>query len=159
MIGVWLLGLLSEGVHVRRVNFGRLTGGILHSKFWIVDRKHVFIGSANMDWRALTQVCISRFTCMQIRWFQDTCWLFLSFRWRNSEWWSTTAPAWRTTCTRSSSPTGWWDKPTAPCQSAGPQCMTLPSTSTAPCWWKRIMSPVSFTSPWVTLLFNWAKIF
>lgn len=28
----------------------------MHSKFWIVDRKHVFIGSANMDWRALTQV-------------------------------------------------------------------------------------------------------
>lgn len=50
------LCLLSEGVHVRRVNFGHLTRGILHSKFWIVDSKHVFIGSANMDWRALTQV-------------------------------------------------------------------------------------------------------
>lgn len=37
------------------MNFGRLTHGVLHSKFWIVDRKHVFIGSANMDWRALTQ--------------------------------------------------------------------------------------------------------
>ncbi|XP_029981787.1 phospholipase D4 [Sphaeramia orbicularis] len=48
--------LKEKGVHVRRVNFGRLTGGVLHSKFWIVDRKHVFIGSANMDWRALTQV-------------------------------------------------------------------------------------------------------
>lgn len=47
---------LSEGVQVRRVNFGRLMHGVLHSKFWIVDRKHVFIGSANMDWRALTQV-------------------------------------------------------------------------------------------------------
>lgn len=48
--------LLSEGVQVRKVNFGRLTRGVLHSKFWIVDRKHLFIGSANMDWRALTQV-------------------------------------------------------------------------------------------------------
>ncbi|XP_059208696.1 5'-3' exonuclease PLD4 isoform X2 [Centropristis striata] len=48
--------LKQKGVQVRRVNFGRLTGGVLHSKFWIVDRKHVFIGSANMDWRALTQV-------------------------------------------------------------------------------------------------------
>lgn len=47
---------LSEGVQVRKVNFGRLTKGVLHSKFWIVDKKHVFIGSANMDWRALTQV-------------------------------------------------------------------------------------------------------
>uniref|UniRef100_H3DJA7 Phospholipase D family member 4 n=1 Tax=Tetraodon nigroviridis TaxID=99883 RepID=H3DJA7_TETNG len=51
-----LLALLSEGVHVRKVNFGRLTGGILHSKFWIIDKKHLFVGSANMDWRALTQV-------------------------------------------------------------------------------------------------------
>lgn len=50
--------LLFEGVQVRKVNFGRLTRGVLHSKFWIVDRKHVFIGSANMDWRALTQVTI-----------------------------------------------------------------------------------------------------
>lgn len=41
---------------MRKVDFGRLTKGVLHSKFWIVDRKHVFIGSANMDWRALTQV-------------------------------------------------------------------------------------------------------
>lgn len=41
---------------MRKVNFGRLTSGVLHSKFWIVDRKHVFIGSANMDWRAITQV-------------------------------------------------------------------------------------------------------
>lgn len=44
------------GVQVRKVPFGRLTGGVLHSKFWIVDRKHIFLGSANMDWRSLTQV-------------------------------------------------------------------------------------------------------
>ncbi|KAM3871343.1 5'-3' exonuclease PLD4 [Diretmus argenteus] len=48
--------LRQKGVQVRKVNFGRLTKGVLHSKFWIVDRKHLFIGSANMDWRALTQV-------------------------------------------------------------------------------------------------------
>ncbi|XP_061551937.1 5'-3' exonuclease PLD4 [Phycodurus eques] len=48
--------LEQKGVHVRKVNFGRLTNGVLHSKFWIVDGQHVFIGSANMDWRALTQV-------------------------------------------------------------------------------------------------------
>ncbi|KAK2879212.1 hypothetical protein Q8A67_020003 [Cirrhinus molitorella] len=48
--------LKEQGVQIRRVNFGRLTKGILHSKFWIVDGKHVYIGSANMDWRALTQV-------------------------------------------------------------------------------------------------------
>ncbi|KAM9777702.1 5'-3' exonuclease PLD4 [Neosynchiropus ocellatus] len=48
--------LEEKGAQVRRVNFGQLTTGVLHSKFWIVDQKHVFIGSANMDWRALTQV-------------------------------------------------------------------------------------------------------
>ncbi|CAL8286187.1 unnamed protein product [Lota lota] len=48
--------LLENGVQVRRVDFGRLTKGVLHSKFWIVDGLHVFIGSANMDWRALTEV-------------------------------------------------------------------------------------------------------
>ncbi|KPP77689.1 hypothetical protein Z043_102865 [Scleropages formosus] len=45
-----------HGVQVRMVNFGRLTKGILHTKLWVVDMKHIYIGSANMDWRALTQV-------------------------------------------------------------------------------------------------------
>lgn len=30
--------------------------GILHTKLWIVDGKHFYLGSANMDWRALTQI-------------------------------------------------------------------------------------------------------
>lgn len=42
---------------VRSVNFPRLIGsGILHTKVWVVDDKHVYLGSANMDWRSLTQV-------------------------------------------------------------------------------------------------------
>ncbi|XP_076834058.1 5'-3' exonuclease PLD4 isoform X1 [Brachyhypopomus gauderio] len=51
-----LQALKENGVQVRKVNFGHLTRGVLHSKFWVVDRKHIYIGSANMDWRALTQV-------------------------------------------------------------------------------------------------------
>ncbi|KAE8742198.1 hypothetical protein FOCC_FOCC012284 [Frankliniella occidentalis] len=44
---------------VRSVNFAKLLGsGVLHTKFWIVDRKHVYLGSANMDWRSLTQACL-----------------------------------------------------------------------------------------------------
>ncbi|XP_068151158.1 5'-3' exonuclease PLD3 [Drosophila tropicalis] len=31
-------------------------GGVLHTKLWIVDGQHLYLGSANMDWRALTQV-------------------------------------------------------------------------------------------------------
>ncbi|XP_053253672.1 5'-3' exonuclease PLD3 isoform X2 [Podarcis raffonei] len=50
------LQLLEEsGAQIRKVNFPELTGGVLHTKFWIVDQQHIFLGSANMDWRALTQ--------------------------------------------------------------------------------------------------------
>ncbi|ALC40110.1 CG43345, partial [Drosophila busckii] len=31
-------------------------GGALHSKLWIVDEQNFYLGSANMDWRSLTQV-------------------------------------------------------------------------------------------------------
>ncbi|KAL9871329.1 5'-3' exonuclease PLD3-like [Glossina fuscipes] len=42
---------------VRSVNFTRLLdGGVLHTKLWVVDNKHFYLGSANMDWRSLTQV-------------------------------------------------------------------------------------------------------
>lgn len=42
---------------VRNLNFSELhISGILHTKLWIVDNKHFFVGSANMDWRSLTQV-------------------------------------------------------------------------------------------------------
>ncbi|XP_041353622.1 5'-3' exonuclease PLD3-like [Gigantopelta aegis] len=51
--------ILSEkaGVEVRSMDFKRLIGnGILHTKMWLIDRKHFYVGSANMDWRSLTQV-------------------------------------------------------------------------------------------------------
>ncbi|XP_043266213.1 5'-3' exonuclease PLD3-like [Colletes gigas] len=42
---------------VRSLNFaGLLGGGVLHTKLWLVDRTHVYVGSANMDWRSLSQV-------------------------------------------------------------------------------------------------------
>jgi len=45
------------GAEVRSLDFKRLIGGgVLHTKMWVVDRKHVFVGSANMNWRSLTQV-------------------------------------------------------------------------------------------------------
>ncbi|XP_027855300.1 phospholipase D3 isoform X1 [Xiphophorus couchianus] len=51
------LKLLNDsGADVRTVNMRALTTGVLHTKFWLVDRKHIYIGSANMDWRSLTQV-------------------------------------------------------------------------------------------------------
>ncbi|XP_037020179.2 5'-3' exonuclease PLD4 isoform X2 [Artibeus jamaicensis] len=51
-----LQALAARGAQVRQVPMGRLTGGVLHSKFWVVDGLHVYLGSANMDWRSLTQV-------------------------------------------------------------------------------------------------------
>ena len=43
---------------VQAINITRLmSAGIMHTKLWVVDQKHFFVGSANMDWRSLTQVC------------------------------------------------------------------------------------------------------
>ncbi|XP_030825432.1 phospholipase D3-like [Camarhynchus parvulus] len=51
-----LQALERSGERGRAVDLPRLTGGVLHTKFWLVDGVHLYIGSANMDWRALTQV-------------------------------------------------------------------------------------------------------
>uniref|UniRef100_W5LQ55 5'-3' exonuclease PLD3 n=1 Tax=Astyanax mexicanus TaxID=7994 RepID=W5LQ55_ASTMX len=48
--------LVDSGAQVRSVNMKQLTTGVLHTKFWVVDKRHIYIGSANMDWRSLTQV-------------------------------------------------------------------------------------------------------
>lgn len=46
-----------QAASVRSVDFRRLLGGgVLHTKLWIADRKHFYVGSANNDWRSLTQV-------------------------------------------------------------------------------------------------------
>ncbi|KAJ8309467.1 hypothetical protein KUTeg_014341 [Tegillarca granosa] len=45
------------GAEVRTLDVGRLLGsGILHTKMWLIDRQHFYVGSANLDWRSLTQV-------------------------------------------------------------------------------------------------------
>ena len=42
---------------VRNLNVSNFVSfGILHTKLLIVDGKHFYMGSANMDWRSLTQV-------------------------------------------------------------------------------------------------------
>uniref|UniRef100_A0A8D2BCF7 spleen exonuclease n=1 Tax=Sciurus vulgaris TaxID=55149 RepID=A0A8D2BCF7_SCIVU len=48
--------LAVQGAQVRQVPMRHFTGGVLHSKFWVVDGQHIYLGSANMDWRSLTQV-------------------------------------------------------------------------------------------------------
>ncbi|XP_056625574.1 5'-3' exonuclease PLD3 [Triplophysa dalaica] len=48
--------LVATGAEVRGIDLQSVTGGILHTKLWVVDKKHMYVGSANMDWRSLTQV-------------------------------------------------------------------------------------------------------
>ncbi|XP_055913518.1 5'-3' exonuclease PLD3-like [Eupeodes corollae] len=46
-----------KAADVRSVNFPRLLGGgVLHTKLWVSDGQNFYLGSANMDWRSLTQV-------------------------------------------------------------------------------------------------------
>ncbi|XP_068766381.1 5'-3' exonuclease PLD3 [Struthio camelus] len=51
-----LQALEQSGAAVRAVDMPRLTSGVLHTKLWVVDSTHLYLGSANMDWRSLTQV-------------------------------------------------------------------------------------------------------
>lgn len=51
--------ILMKKAHakIKSLNFaGLFGGGVLHSKLWLIDRTHLYVGSANMDWRSLSQV-------------------------------------------------------------------------------------------------------
>lgn len=49
------LGRLPN-VTLRKVDYRRLAGGVQHAKFMIVDGRDAWLGSQNMDWRAMTQI-------------------------------------------------------------------------------------------------------
>jgi len=49
--------VMFVGAEVRSIDFAELLkSGVLHTKLWIVDGIHAYVGSANMDYRSLTQV-------------------------------------------------------------------------------------------------------
>ena len=52
------ISLAKHGhVSLKWIDFETLIGGgILHTKLWIVDEKHFYLGSANMDWLSFRQV-------------------------------------------------------------------------------------------------------
>lgn len=57
----WKLVLFSSltldlGAEVHYINMTALTKGHLLSSFWVVDKRHFYIGSASMDWRSLATV-------------------------------------------------------------------------------------------------------
>lgn len=63
----WKLVLFSSltldlGAEVHYVNMTALTKGRLLSSFWVVDKRHFYIGSASMDWRSLATVRSLRLT-------------------------------------------------------------------------------------------------
>ena len=44
------------GIEVRRYDVASLMGGVLHAKYFLVDGREAFLGSQNLDWRALTHI-------------------------------------------------------------------------------------------------------
>jgi phospholipase D3/4 len=52
-----LVDAAPQSVHVRCWSGPEWYGsGILHQKVWVFDDSHVYVGSANMDWKSLAQV-------------------------------------------------------------------------------------------------------
>ena len=45
-----------ENVSLRLVDYRRLAGGVQHAKFMIVDDRDAWLGSQNLDWRALSHI-------------------------------------------------------------------------------------------------------
>jgi phosphatidylserine/phosphatidylglycerophosphate/cardiolipin synthase-like enzyme len=46
----------QKNIQMRVIDYGRLAGGVQHSKYFIVDTAEVFFGSQNFDWRALKHI-------------------------------------------------------------------------------------------------------
>lgn len=47
-----------DAVSIHQVQMGDWYGGggIMHQKIWVFDRRHLYLGSANMDWKSIMQV-------------------------------------------------------------------------------------------------------
>ncbi|XP_055013984.1 inactive phospholipase D5 [Boleophthalmus pectinirostris] len=52
---VELKTLVEHGAEVSFVNMTAFTRGGLNSSFWIVDRKHMYIGTGDMNWRSFSK--------------------------------------------------------------------------------------------------------
>jgi phosphatidylserine/phosphatidylglycerophosphate/cardiolipin synthase-like enzyme len=45
-----------EHIQVRIFDFSRISGGVMHAKYFIIDGRQVFIGSQNFDWRSFEHI-------------------------------------------------------------------------------------------------------
>ena len=46
----------KENIEVRIIDFNEIAGGVMHAKYFIVDRRYLFLGSQNWDWRSLEHI-------------------------------------------------------------------------------------------------------
>ncbi len=46
----------QTNIESRTIDYGKIAGGIQHSKYFIVDGKEVYFGSQNFDWRSLKHI-------------------------------------------------------------------------------------------------------
>jgi phosphatidylserine/phosphatidylglycerophosphate/cardiolipin synthase-like enzyme len=46
----------KPGIETRLLDWKKLTGGILHAKYFVVDGREAYVGSQNFDWRALSHI-------------------------------------------------------------------------------------------------------
>lgn len=47
---------LIKNLTLKTIDYGKLAGGVMHAKYFIIDDKTVYFGSQNFDWRSLTQI-------------------------------------------------------------------------------------------------------
>jgi phospholipase D3/4 len=45
-----------KNITIRKIPYGNLGGGVMHAKYFLVDGESMFLGSQNMDWRALMHI-------------------------------------------------------------------------------------------------------
>ena len=52
----------SDRILIHSVDMGKWYGGggMMHQKVWIFDQQHLYLGSANMDWKSIAQVKLRR---------------------------------------------------------------------------------------------------
>lgn len=66
------ISLNPPGAEVTYMNMTAYNKGRLQSSFWIVDKQHVYIGSAGLDWQSLGQVSFPRSINSEPRWHQSS---------------------------------------------------------------------------------------
>ncbi len=45
-----------SNITIRKIPFKKIAGGVMHAKYFVADGKDLFVGSQNMDWRALKHI-------------------------------------------------------------------------------------------------------